>query len=200
MVSRCLLISLASKPPRQFFSVLLMMQSAVCSSIHSVRVRPGMTLGHCMVISVSGSTCSAVVMLLHLNHLEQVLRNDGGKGFFLGDKVCVCVRESLPCLHESYPLFPLSPLSQQFVLHGTPVSNPLLTVWFPWNLAVLIVIAVDLCGHCCVPSTEGNRVPVSGSLDIPLLHGFKQRMQQRPRIKTFLESECSQKFCGNSMM
>ena len=31
---------------------------------------------------------------------------------------------------------------------------------------MLIVIAVDLCGHCCVPSTEGNRVPVSGGVQV----------------------------------
>ena len=93
-------------------------------------------------------------------------RNDGGRGFFLGDKVCGCVRESLPSnisLHESYPL---SPLSQQFLLHGTAVSNPLLTGVARLVSAMLIVIAVDLCGHCCVPSTEGNRVPVSRGVQV----------------------------------
>ena len=38
------------------------------------------------------------------------------------------------------------------------------------------------------------------SLEIPLLHAFKERMAVRPRIAAFLSSPRSLPFCGNSMM
>lgn len=73
------------------------------------------------------------------------------------------------------------------------------------HLAVLIFFIlqltyVDIGVFQVLRATEFQFPEEYKSLDVPLLRGFKQRMQERPRIKAFLESERSQQFCGNSMM
>jgi len=59
---------------------------------------------------------------------------------------------------------------------------------------------VDIAVFQVLRATEFQFPEEYKSLDIPLLRAFKQRMQERPRIRAFLESDRSLEFCGNSMM
>jgi len=68
------------------------------------------------------------------------------------------------------------------------------------NFLILQLTYVDIGVFQVLRATEFQFPEEYKSLDITLLRGFKQRMQERPRIKAFLESERSQQFCGNSMM
>ncbi len=61
-----------------------------------------------------------------------------------------------------------------------------------------LLLTDHVCRHSSIPSSQRYGVPVS--LPIPILTAFKQRIQERPNIKAFLESDRSMPFYGDSML
>ncbi len=59
---------------------------------------------------------------------------------------------------------------------------------------------VDIAVFQALRGTEFQFPDRYAELPIPTLRAFKQRIQERPNIKAFLESDRSMPFCGDSML
>ena len=64
----------------------------------------------------------------------------------------------------------------------------------------LQITYVDIAVFQALRATESQFPDDYRDLSIPGLRAFKQRIQERPNVKAFLQSDRSLPFTGNSMM